>query len=98
MMARLLSPPPFPVAPKEYDQQYLSTVVRTFSVFLQQFLSPGEGRNTNLTLTTLQQDGFGLETGALFQRDGFVKIVTIDHSDVRGVSATASTGSVTVVT
>jgi|5_EtaG_2_1085323.scaffolds.fasta_scaffold110080_1 hypothetical protein len=95
-MARILPPPQFPVAPKEYDQEYLASVVRTFSVFLQQFLSPGEGRNTNLTLTTLQQDGFGLETGALFQRDGFVKIVTIDHSDVRGLSATGGVGSVTV--
>ena len=53
-MARILPPPQFPVAPKEYDQEYLASVVRTFSVFLQQFLSPGEGRNTNLTLTALQ--------------------------------------------
>jgi len=95
-MARLLPPPQFPVAPAEYKKEYADAVVSIFSVFLQQFLSPGEGRNTNLTLTTLQQDGFGLETGALFQRDGFVKIVTIDHSDVRGLSATGDVGSVSV--
>ena len=82
-MARLLAPPP---------------VVRTFSAFLQQFLAPGEGRNTNLTLTTLQEDDFGLETGALFQLDGYVRIVAIQYSYPRGVSATGSTGSVTVVT
>lgn len=95
-MARLLPPPQFPVAPREYTQEYANSIVRTFSVFIQQFLSPGEGRNTNLTLTTLQQDAFGLETGALFQQNGFVKIVTIQHSHPRGVSATGSTGSVTV--
>ena len=95
-MARLLPPPQFPIAPREYTQEYADSIVRTFSIFLQQFLSPGEGRHTNLTLTTLQQDGFGLETGALFQREGFVKIVTIDHSDVRGLSATGDVGSVSV--
>ena len=95
-MARILPPPQFPVAPKEYDQQYLATVVRTFSVFLQQFLSPGEGRNTNLTLTALQENDFNLETGALFQQDGFVKIVTANRPHPSGLSATASTGSVTV--
>tara|TARA_Y100001972_G_C7508632_1_gene257122 strand:+ start:370 stop:663 length:294 start_codon:yes stop_codon:yes gene_type:complete len=95
-MARILPPPQFPVAPAEYKQDYANSVVRTFQVFIQQFLSPGEGRNTNLTLTGLQEDAFGLETGALFQQDGFVKIVTINRSHPRGVSATGNVGSVTV--
>ena len=95
-MARLLPPPQFPVAPAEYKKEYADSIVSTFSVFLQQFLSPGEGRNTNLTLTALQEDAFGLETGALFQQDGFVKIVTINRSHPRGVSATGNVGSVTV--
>ena len=95
-MARLLPPPQFPIAPREYTQEYADSIVRTFSIFIQQFLSPGEGRNTNLTLTALQENDFNLETGALFQQDGFVKIVTINRSHPRGVSATGNVGSVTV--
>ena len=72
-MARLLPPPQFPIAPREYTQEYADSIVRTFSIFIQQFLSPGEGRNTNLTLTALQENDFNLETGALIQQDGFVK-------------------------
>ena len=95
-MARLLPPPQFPIAPREYTQEYADSIVRTFSIFIQQFLSPGEGRNTNLTLTALQENDFNLETGALFQQDGFVKIVIANRPHPGGLSATASTGSVTV--
>ena len=97
-MARLLPPPQFPIAPREYTQEYADSIVRTFSIFIQQFLSPGEGRNTNLTLTALQENDFNLETGALFQQDGFVKIVIVNRPHPSGLSATASTGAVTVTT
>jgi hypothetical protein len=96
-MARLLSPPQFPLAPKEYSQQYHNEIVRVFSVFLNQYLSPGEGRHTALTLTALQTDDVGLETGALFQQEGFVKIALANVPHVRGSSATGSVGIVDVV-
>ena len=95
-MARILPPPQFPVAPAEYKQDYANSVVRTFQVFIQQFLSPGEGRNTNLTLTALQEDAFGLETGALFQQDGFVKVSRSNVPHPEGLSGTGGVGSVTV--
>ena len=97
-MARLLPPPQFPIAPREYTQEYADSIVRTFSIFIQQFLSPGEGRNTNLTLTALQENDFNLETGALFQQDGDEKIGIVTRPHPSGLSATASTGSVTVTT
>ena len=97
-MSRNLVLPFYPVAPQEYDQVYMDEVVRAFSVYLQQMQNPGEGRNTQLVLTNLQTDDVGLETGALFQQSGFVKITLIDTPHVRGSSATGGVGTVTVST
>jgi hypothetical protein len=97
-MSRNLVLPFFPVSPQEYDQVYMDEVVRAFSVYLQQMQNPGEGRNTQLVLTNLQTDDVGLETGALFQQSGFVKITLIDTPHVRGSSATGGVGTVTVST
>jgi hypothetical protein len=40
----------------------------------------------------------GLENGALFQQDGFVKITLINKPHVRGSGATGAVGTVTVTT
>lgn len=98
MSSRNLVRPYFPVAPAQYDQSYFSEVVRAFSVYLEQMQNPGEGRNTQLVLTNLQTDDSGLETGALFQQDGFVKIALINTPHVRGSAATGGVGTVTVST
>lgn len=97
-MSRNLVLPFFPVAPQQYDQQYFAEVVRAFSVYLEQMQNPGEGRNTFMVLTNLQTDDSGLETGALFQQDGFVKITLINTPHVRGSTGTGAVGSVTVTT
>jgi hypothetical protein len=97
-MSRNLVLPFFPVAPPQYDQEYLTQVVRSFSVYLQQMQNPGEGRHTQLVLTNLQTDDSGLETGALFQQAGFVKIALINMPHVRGSAATGAVGTVTVTT
>jgi hypothetical protein len=97
-MSRNLVQPFFPVAPNEYSSRYFDEIVRSFSVYLQQQQNPGEGRNTFIVLTALQTDDVGLETGALFQQGGFVKIALANTPHVRGSSALGSVGSVTVVT
>ena len=53
-MSRNLVLPFFPTPPEEYDQQYMSELVRAFSVYLTQMQNPGEGRHTGLALTNLQ--------------------------------------------
>jgi len=63
---------------------------------MEQQQNPGEERATRLTLTDLPTDDSGLENGALFQQDGFVKITRINVPHVRGSSATGSVGTVTV--
>jgi hypothetical protein len=97
-MSRNLVRPFFPVAPVEYNQQYMSEVVRSFSVLLEQLQNPGEGRNTALTLTALQTDDYNLRENALFQQGGFVKISLPSIPHPRGVSGTAAVGTVTVTT
>jgi len=97
-MSRNLALPYFAVPPGEYNQQYFAELVRSFSVYLTQQQNPGEGRHSQLILTNLQTDDSGLETGALFQQDGFVKIALINSPHVRGSSATGAVGSVTVST
>ena len=97
-MSRNLVRPYFPIPPQEYQQRYLAEVVRSFATYLEQMQNPGEGRNTELVLTNLQTDDSGLETGALFQQGGFVKITLTDMPHVRGSTATGSVGTVTVST
>jgi hypothetical protein len=97
-VSRKLVLPDFPVPPEQYEARYLAEVVRAFSVFLQQAQNPGEGRATAFTLTALQTDDQGLETGALFNHDDYIKISVINKPYPRGASATGGVGSVTVTT
>lgn len=97
-MSRSTPIPYFPVPPAEYRQTYLAEIIRAFSVYAQQMNTPGPWRATQMTLTNLQTDDVGLETGALFQQGGFVKIALINAPHVRGSSAAGQVGSVTVST
>ena len=75
----------------------MAALVQSFALYLEQMQNPGEGRSTALTLTNLQTDDSGLETGALFQHNGFVKIAQLDTASVRGSGGTGQVGQVTVV-
>ncbi len=96
-MSRNLVLPFFPVAPENYSQQYLAEVVRSFSVYLEQMQNPGEGRNTFAVFTNLQTDDSGLEPGAIFNHDGYVKITETNNPHVRGSAGTGQVGQVSVV-
>lgn len=95
-MSRNLVKPYFPIPPSEYSSTYLNEVIRAFSVYLDQQQNPGEGRNTSLVLTNLQNNDFGLEPGALFEVEGFVKITKTNIPHVVGTSGTGGVGSVAV--
>lgn len=97
-MSRNLILPFFAVPPAQYNQSYFANLTRSFATYLEQQQNPGAGRNTELTLTNLQTDDSGLETGALFQQGGFVKIAQLNSPHVRGSSALGSVGTVSVVT
>jgi len=95
-MSRNLVLPFFPIAPEQYDQRYMSELVRSFSVYLTQMQNPGEGRNTFSVFTNLQTDDSGLEPGAIFSHDGHVRVPLTYSPYVRGSQATGAVGTVTV--
>jgi hypothetical protein len=76
MSSRSLAPPRLPDPPQDYDSLYMNDLIRTLEVFIQQERNPGELRGTKITLTDLPTSATGLETGALYNDSGTVKIVT----------------------
>jgi hypothetical protein len=97
-MSRGLVQPLFPNAPTEYDPAFMAEVVAAFSVFLQQVNNPGPWRASAMTLTALQDNDQNLEVGAIYQREGFLKIALANLPNPPGVLATSAVGSVTVTT
>ena len=97
-MSRNLVRPFFPEPPREYSSRYFSELVRSFSTYLINMQNPGEGRNTFGVFTNLQNDDSGLETGAIFNHGGYVKITQENTPHVRGSAGIGSVGSVTVTT
>ena len=75
-MSRESAPIQFALPPEEYDRAYFDDVVRSLSQLVVQMRNPGELRGTKITLTDLPTSSVGLETGALFNDNGTVKIVT----------------------
>jgi hypothetical protein len=88
----------FPSPPTQYDSIYFAQLVNAFAVYMQNQQNPGEGRNTFSVFTNLQTNDFGLETGAIFNVDGFVKITELNTPHVVGNQATGGVGTVTVTT
>ena len=76
-MAQVQNPPPrLPEPPEQSDSQYMADLLRALEIFISQERTPGEMRGTKITLTDLPTSSSGLETGALFNDSGTVKIVT----------------------
>ena len=76
MSSRALPPPRLPEAPEEYTRGYMEDLIRALDNYIQQERNPGEMRGTKITLTALPTSATGLETGALYNDAGTVKIVT----------------------
>jgi len=76
MSSNQLAPPRLPEAPAEYSDTYMQDLLRALEAFIAQERNPGELRGTKITLTNLPTSATGLETGALFNDSGTVKIVT----------------------
>jgi hypothetical protein len=97
MTSRNIPLPYFPSPPPEYSQKFFAEFLRAFSLYMEAARNPGEGRATLMVLTALQEDDQGLETGALFQQNGFVKIAILNRPHVGGQGVAVSVGAVTVV-
>tara|TARA_Y100000114_G_C11617884_1_gene258221 strand:- start:214 stop:441 length:228 start_codon:yes stop_codon:yes gene_type:complete len=68
-------PPRLPDAPEEYNIAFMQDLIRAIETFIQQERNPGELRGTKITLTNLPTSTTGLETGALYNDSGTVKVV-----------------------
>ena len=76
-MAQVNTPAPrLPEPPENIDRRYMEDLIRTLQVFITQERNTGEMRGTRLTLTDLPTSATGLETGALYNDSGTVKVVT----------------------
>ena len=71
-----IQPPRLPEPPEQITRQYVEDLVRSLEIFIAQERNPGELRATKITLTDLPTSSSGLETGALFNDSGTIKIVT----------------------
>ncbi len=69
-----IAPPRLPEAPMDYNQQYMADLLRALEIFISQERTPGELRGTKITLTDLPTSATGLESGALYNDSGTVKV------------------------
>ena len=90
--------PTFSTPPAEYDQRYLQDLVRSLDSLVRVIRAPGEGRQTTIVLTNLQSNDYGLEPGTIFQVGGVLRVSIADSPHVSGLSASGSSGTVTVTT
>lgn len=74
MSSTQIAPPRLPEAPQEYSHQHMQDLIRALEVFIEQERNPGELRGTKITLTDLPTSATGLETGALYNDSGTVKV------------------------
>tara|TARA_B100001057_G_scaffold127157_1_gene126121 strand:+ start:5840 stop:6064 length:225 start_codon:yes stop_codon:yes gene_type:complete len=73
-MASTQPPPRLPEPPPEYEQNYLVDLVRAIQAFIEQERNPGPIRASTITLTDLPTSATGLETGALYNDGGTIKV------------------------
>ena len=71
-----LQAPRMPEPTEQIDRRYMIDLVRALEVFINQERTAGELRASKITLTDLPTSASGLETGALYNDSGTVKIVT----------------------
>ena len=75
MALKNVPPPRLPEPTAEYSVSYMQDLLRALEIFIEQERTPGDLRGTKITLTDLPISSTGLESGALFNDSGTVKIV-----------------------
>ncbi len=74
MASNEIAPPRLPEAPQEYSASHMQDLIRALELFIEQERNPGQLRGTKITLTNLPTSATGLETGALYNDGGTVKV------------------------
>ena len=98
MSSRQLTRVYFPNPPAEYQQNTIAAIQEAYETLIRQIQNPGDVRATDITLTNLQSGSdTGLEVGAVYEKDGFLKITLASTPNPAGVSGSGVLGAVTVV-
>lgn len=74
MALNIVPPPRLPEPTPEYSATYMQDLLRALEIFIEQERTPGELRGTKITLTELPTSASGLESGALWNDSGTVKV------------------------
>lgn len=74
MSSNQVPPPRLPEAPQEYSSSFMSDLIRALEIFIEQERNPGDLRASTITITDLPTSATGLETGALYNDSGTVKV------------------------
>tara|TARA_R110002020_G_scaffold15019_1_gene53027 strand:+ start:2555 stop:2851 length:297 start_codon:yes stop_codon:yes gene_type:complete len=85
-------------APDDYDRPYFDDLTRSLNQFVTLQMEAGALRGTTLVLTNLPTSGNQLETGAVFNDQGTLKIALANTGYAPSFSITATIGTVTVTT
>lgn len=88
--------PLFPSAPREYSQAQMNDLVASLNRLTRVLITPGEGRQTTIVLTNLQNNDYGLEPGTTFQVDGVLRVAMPNLPYPAGVSCSGAVGTVAV--
>lgn len=98
MASRNVPFPYFPTPPNTYDPRFFYEFLRSFSLYMSAVQNPGEGRNTTIVLTDLQNNDQGLAPGTVFQINGALRVAVLHSAYIPGVQASTAVGAVTVTT
>jgi len=90
MALQLFAPPVLPIAPSEYNPEYLNQLIRALNVYLKQVGSTTPIVVDELTLLALPTSPVGLRPGTVWNDGGTLKIVLAN-------TILVTTGSVGIV-
>lgn len=96
MSRQFVALPTFPLPPRDYSPLYMNDLIKAFNQFVALMMNPGEGRNTLLVLTDLQDNDVGLEVGSIYRHGIELRIAVNNNASVAGGELTVSLGAVTV--
>ena len=88
--------PALPVPPLEYDQQYVTNLIRVLRLYFNQLDSTTPLVLDGLQLINLPTSGYGLRNNTVFRIGGDLKIAVPNIAYSLGVSASGSLGTVSV--
>ena len=86
MALQLFAPPVLPIAPSEYNPEYLNQLIRALNTYLNQIGSTTPIVIDQLTLLALPTSPVGLRPGTVWNDGGTLKIVLSNTILVAGAS------------